>query len=705
MNFLYPLFLAGAFAIVLPIVFHLIRRSTKTKVPFSTLRFLQPSPPRLTKKSRLENLWLLLLRCLILILLALAFARPYIEEALDQPNAAENPQRNIILVDASASMRRGDAWDQAQSLLADEINAIDPTALAAAYTFDNQLHPIVTFEQWNRSATADRSIQVISRAKDKKPTWKATHLGNALTTAVDLLEESTRIGEHDKDTQDWRIVVIGDLQKGMLLDGIQGYEWPKGCTVTFRSVALKETSNAAIHSVPSVGAYASLVDNEGARIRVSNANDSVTESFRYGWIRGTNDRQLAAESEIYLPPGKSRVINAPEAPEGLLPDVLRIEGDEHDFDNTAWRVPLRARESKVLYFGGADTSDSTQLLFYLHKAFQQTKRHVVTVVPLPPDQPVLDELLTDARLIVIGAPLNDQVVNQLEGAVQAGSTILIPLHSPALQETLQSLTSDRGITVQQSPSQRYGLFGELDFQHPIFSSFADPRFSDFSKIRFWNFHELDLGDNENANVIARFDEGSPAVTELKIGKGSLFVTSYGWQPKQSQFALSTKFVPFLYALLDFGAGVHEVKSHYFVGQEVDLSSVTDASAISIELPNGETIELADQRTFTQTLEPGIYSIDTGETPIRFAVNLHPGESETSPILEETLIGLGIPTGENQEQGEASPIVVEAQRKLKAAELESNQKFWQWLVIAALIIASMETLIAGIVDRRRTVSPA
>ena len=63
MTFLAPLFLLGALAIIGPVLFHLIRRTTREVTPFSTLMFLTPSPPRITKRSRLENLWLLLLRC------------------------------------------------------------------------------------------------------------------------------------------------------------------------------------------------------------------------------------------------------------------------------------------------------------------------------------------------------------------------------------------------------------------------------------------------------------------------------------------------------------------------------------------------------------------------------------------------------------------------------------------------------------------
>jgi hypothetical protein len=69
------LFLFGALAVALPVVFHLIRRTTREQTLFSSLMFLQPSPPRLARKSRLEHL-LLLLRCLALGLLAFGFARP-----------------------------------------------------------------------------------------------------------------------------------------------------------------------------------------------------------------------------------------------------------------------------------------------------------------------------------------------------------------------------------------------------------------------------------------------------------------------------------------------------------------------------------------------------------------------------------------------------------------------------------------------------
>jgi hypothetical protein len=85
MSFLFPLFLAGAATIAVPIVLHLIRHATKAQITFSTLMFLSPTPPRLQRRSRLENLPLLLLRCLVVCLLAFAFARPFFPGHLPCP--------------------------------------------------------------------------------------------------------------------------------------------------------------------------------------------------------------------------------------------------------------------------------------------------------------------------------------------------------------------------------------------------------------------------------------------------------------------------------------------------------------------------------------------------------------------------------------------------------------------------------------------
>ena len=112
-SMLFPWFLAGAFAIALPIALHFLRRSPRGRTEFSSLMFVPTSPPTLTSKNRLDDWFLLLLRALALLLLAIAFARPFFRSSDTLDQVAANNRRVAILVDRSASMRRGDLWQRA----------------------------------------------------------------------------------------------------------------------------------------------------------------------------------------------------------------------------------------------------------------------------------------------------------------------------------------------------------------------------------------------------------------------------------------------------------------------------------------------------------------------------------------------------------------------------------------------------------------
>src|SRR5438034_6736102 len=115
MSFLTPLFLLGALAVALPVIFHLIRRTSREKTLFSSLMFLMPTPPRVTRRSRLENIFLLILRCLVLCLLALGFARPFLQKPLAADPQSGQGKKIVVLVDTSASMRRENLWPEAQA--------------------------------------------------------------------------------------------------------------------------------------------------------------------------------------------------------------------------------------------------------------------------------------------------------------------------------------------------------------------------------------------------------------------------------------------------------------------------------------------------------------------------------------------------------------------------------------------------------------
>ena len=81
MSFLAPLFLLGLAALAIPVLVHLTHRQRREPVAFPSLMFLRRVEFRTTKRQRIRNWLLFLLRVLGVILLALAFSRPFFQRA------------------------------------------------------------------------------------------------------------------------------------------------------------------------------------------------------------------------------------------------------------------------------------------------------------------------------------------------------------------------------------------------------------------------------------------------------------------------------------------------------------------------------------------------------------------------------------------------------------------------------------------------
>src|SRR5882724_5294367 len=372
MSFLAPLFLAGAAAIALPVLFHLIRRTTREKTVFSSLMFLMPSPPRLTRRSRLEHILLLTLRCLVLCLLALGFSRPFLKKAMSNDAASGAARRIVMLLDTSASMRRANLWPDAVSKAESILRQTSPGDQVAIFTFDRQLTSLLTFDQWGAASIGERAALASGKLTETTPGWSSTHLGNALVGAAEALADTG--GKQVSGRR--QIVLISDLQEGSRLDQLQGYEWPKGIELSVEVVKPKHVSNAGIQLAGDTDDNAAKA-RESVRIRVGNAADFKLEQFEVGWAQ--SDGVFTGQpTAVYVPPGQSRVVAVP-MPSNSAVDRIRLVGDEEEFDNTVFVIPPEPERLTVGYFGEDSTENARQPLYYLQRAFQETKRRAVQI--------------------------------------------------------------------------------------------------------------------------------------------------------------------------------------------------------------------------------------------------------------------------------------------------------------------------------------
>ncbi len=695
MSFLAPFFLLGAAAIAAPILFHLIRRTSKEKQPFSSLMFLQPSPPRVTKRSRLENLLLLLLRCLVLALLALGFARPFIPRPVEVNNDPNAGRKIVVMVDASASMRREGVWDGAVKKAQEILNDAGRADRVALYTFDRVVVRHVGFEEWGQMPEAQRAGAAGERLAAAQPSWAGTRLGNALISAVEALEEA----DSDDTQAQWsgprEIVLISDLQKGSDVDSLQAYEWPEGVTLRIEPVKAPKPTNAGIQLVAERRDGPRQKEDAGPRVRVTNSADSKREQFHVGWVSGTSPDFLGGLAEAYVPPGQSRVVRLSKAPAGAKDLKVKLVGDDEEFDNIVWHVEQEPQVVPVVYLGSEKDTDLEQPLFYLNRAFQESKLEKIEVIQRPQATPVAQTDLDRTRFVVLArAPVGGEAAS-LKAFIENGGTILATLKNADDAASIGTLTGGAFPKAEEADVKQYAMLGEIDFEHPLFAPFADPRFSDFTKIRFWKYRKLDLDAAPAARIVARFDNGDPAIAEFPIGKGTLIALTSGWQPSDSVLARSSKFVPLLYALLENSGAIRSIISRVQVGDEVGFDGAPGAPAVSVTKPDGTTVQLEEGAKFAATDQPGVYTAKIGEARQTFAVNLAAGESRTAPIPVEELEVHGA----TLTAPELTPEQTEAKKRLMLkSQLESQQKLWRWLVVAALLVLIVESFVAGKLTR-------
>jgi hypothetical protein len=273
---------------------------------------------------------------------------------------------------------------------------------------------------------------------------------------------------------------------------------------------------------------------------------------------------------------------------------------------------------------------------------------------------------------------------------ESGGTLLFVVIQPDIAAELANLMGSDPIEVEEVRLEGYTMLGEIDFDHPLFAAMAGPQFNDFTQIRFWKYRRIKLNDEE-ARVLARFEQGDPALIEKSIGKGRLLVLASGWQPGDSQLSRSWKFLLMISTLAEGNDWKRSFRTQYLVNERVTLPArLIGSEATEITKPDGTKITLEGQmREFDGTDQPGVYSAVSSAGELRFVVHVDPRESETAPLPSDAFAQLGCRLSGEVEAREAA-----VRQQMRDVELESRQKLWQWLVAGVMGVLIVETWLAG-----------
>lgn len=707
MSFLTPLYLLAGLAVTLPILFHLIRRTPQGRQVFSSLMFLEPSPPKLTKRSRLENLLLLLLRGLAICFIALAFSRPFLRQQAKADETDSAGRRLAILLDRSASMQHGENWQQAIDSVSDLLDQVTAADSLAFLTFDRETQTIMSFEDWAELDSGIRKSTVMERLAELKPTHFATELGRAVILAADMLDQKT-----DRKVHDRRLYLISDLQDGCRWEALNGYQWPENVHAELRQITPDgNRTNASLHLIAS-----DTLNDDAVRLRITNTELSQNESFQVGWadpfaeLDPQTSQPIAADTiKIYVPPGQSKVFHAPERAANLPRERVVLTGDAVTFDNTCYVAVRKPWDVQIVFLGEEQETGQDSLRFFLAPVFPSTPTRTVTITAWNSDSD--DSPIDEAKisLAIVGGKCSQSQLAWAKNWVKAGGKLIFVAVDAEQALELYEILEMTPRAVTNGDVTDYLMLNSVDLSHPVFAPFNDPRFADFSKLRFYEYRAFDTESFPEFQALATFEGGQPAITEIPLGEGRVVLFSAGWRRQESDFAVWSKFVPMMNGLLEYLGSRTDNRPQFYVGDSATRSDL-GLPVDSFWLKRGEQPEqeIAGDESYLFDA-PGVYTIANSKEDLsnpealRVSVNLHPDESRTNPLSPDTLIAAGLPIDQPQTSQPTDHDPALTGRQMMNRELEERQQGWKWLLLGALGILILETIIASFQQRPHTIA--
>src|SRR5437588_8832542 len=213
MSFLnFPIFVLGAIAVSVPIIIHLLNKRKFDRVVWAAMRFLRISVEKNQRRIQIEDLLLLVLRCLVLLLLGMALARPTLGCSAANAMLGQQDVLGVIILDNSYSMSGTDGvrsrFEQAK-LAADQVlNTMPPGSSAAVILASDLANPVIP-EPTHDLSKVRRTIQ------EARLSSRGSNLYPAVKLAIDTLKGRSTIRKEVYAFTDGQLVAwkqLGEIQ-------------------------------------------------------------------------------------------------------------------------------------------------------------------------------------------------------------------------------------------------------------------------------------------------------------------------------------------------------------------------------------------------------------------------------------------------------------------------------------------------------------
>ncbi len=677
MSFLNPWLLLGVAGIASPIIIHLLARKQLKRVVWAAMRFLKITVDRNQRKMRIEDILLLVMRCLILVLLAFALARPSLREGgVGLPGGDEAA---ILLVDNSGSMSTTDGavsrFEKAQKAAGQVLDGLPAGSRVAVWLVSDTVRESVS-EPARDLALARKSIREAKRS-DQGTEWQP-----ALRRAVEVLKKQPGARKSIYAITDGQAIGwkgVGEINR--LLESVK-----REMRATLVLVGEGEERNLGVTDVRLATALPTV--NQPLRFEISVADFGPAEARGVAVALAIDDEPPADEQMLEgIPPGgapKTISLFATFREPGFHTVTARVHADRCPFDDQRSLALRVIDEVNVLLVDGdpgAEPRDSE--VFYLRNA----------LVPVPFD--AREKFFIKARTIT-GAEFEKTVLRDYDAVVLANVVDISPLAADALQNYVRAgggllvfpgsrisaqfynerLLGERGLlpaafgpvrgeAFDETRAERPDRFFRLqpkDYAHRIVELWNDPASGTLGTAQFYRTLTLQPakqsdvpGDAGLPAVVLSYADGEPAMMERPFGLGRVVQFSSTADGAWNDLPVRPVFLPLMHRTLGFLLARTGDRLNIRAGTPfTDAVSAERAgkSYVVIEpgaKPGAERTRTVVVKNGTPQIEhadtsaAGAYAVhftDETGTAVRFASVFDPGEGDLHEISAADLAALG-----------------------------------------------------------------
>jgi len=668
MGFLAPWFLAGLAVVGLPVYIHLLRRQTTTPRPVSSLMFFERGTQSSTRHRKLRYLLLFALRALLVLLLALVFANPFLRRS----SAAASERLLLVAIDNSFSMRAGTRRADAKREALEVLATRKPSQQAQVMVLGGQLQVLT---QPIKDADALRSAVESIRPGDSHGNFG--ELGRGMRALAETVH--TPVDLH----------LFSDMQASNMPANFADMVMPGNVSLVLHPIVKSVVPNWTVESVDAPG---QLVDPKRARVLAVIAGHQTPAATRT--VSLVINGVVTATKRIEVPAnGRATVAFEPlDVPYGASRCEIRIDAaDGFPADDASGFAVKRADPERVLFVHQAADSRSP---LYFGAALAAAAQASFVLQPISAEQ-AADVDPTKYAFVVLSdvASIPSILENSLLQYVHTGGSVLVAAGTSETHRQRIPVFGENAVDAHfYSPAVGFSTVEQVDASHPAMKDSAG-----WADVKFFYATVVDAA---HSRVVVRLADGTPLLMDKQLGQGHVLLFASGLDNVTNDLPLHPAFVPFVDQSARYLAGVERLSGARVVDSFVQLRSMTNeaggggasqGATVEIVGPDGRRpLSLQEEATAQsfQLTHAGFYQI-------RFAngrdalIAVNPDRRESGlDLVPEDILKLWSGSGGADASATKSAGAAATEEKKGAYSL------WWWIMLVILIAAVAESLVAS-----------